>query len=215
MKNSVNVITFSGVDGAGKTTILREFTEILKSKYNRDIVELRHRPSILPILSSIKHGKKKAEEKTIEVLPRTGNNKSKLSSYIRFFYYLSDYIIGQWVIYFKYTKNNKLVIYDRYYFDFIVDSKRANIVINSRFSKFFYHFVFKSDMNIFLYAPPEVILKRKKELDEDTILSLNANYKSLFSDLNKGSNDQYVAIKNIEKDVTLEHIENIYTSKST
>ena len=38
------IITFSGVDGAGKTTILREFTELLEKKYRRNVVELRHRP---------------------------------------------------------------------------------------------------------------------------------------------------------------------------
>ncbi len=114
MINKVQLITFSGVDGAGKTTILREFTEVLRDKYHISTIELRHRPSILPILSAIKHGKKQAELKTQDILPRTGNNKSKLSSYIRFFYYLSDYVFGQWIIYYKYTKKDIVVVYDRY-----------------------------------------------------------------------------------------------------
>ena len=54
-------VTFSGVDGAGKSTVLENVKEILQRKYHRDIKVLRHRPSILPILSSVKHGKKKAE----------------------------------------------------------------------------------------------------------------------------------------------------------
>ncbi|MBQ0768226.1 MAG: hypothetical protein KBT58_02980, partial [Bizionia sp.] len=131
----MNIITFSGVDGAGKTTILREFTGILKNKYGKKVKEIRHRPSILPILSAIKYGEKKAEQKTMEVLPRTGSNKSKMSSYIRFFYYLIDYVFGQWVIYFKYTRKDIIIIYDRYYFDFINDARRTNINLDSKFIK--------------------------------------------------------------------------------
>ena len=63
-RNKNIIITFSGVDGAGKTTILRQFKELLEQKYGRSVIELRHRPSILPILSAVKHGKKKAEQKT-------------------------------------------------------------------------------------------------------------------------------------------------------
>ena len=213
--NSVKIITFSGVDGAGKTTILREFTDLLQSKYNQEVIELRHRPSVLPILSAIKHGKKEAEKKTMEVLPRTGSNKSKLSSYIRFFYYLTDYVFGQWIIYFKYTRKGKTIIYDRYYFDFINDARRTNINLDSGFVKFFYKFVFKSEMNIFLYASPEVILSRKQEMDAESIVELTEKYKDLFDEFGKKKRDQYVAIENIDKEVTMQAIENIYIGRTS
>ena len=101
MKNKINIITFTGVDGAGKTTILREITRKIEEDYLISVKELRHRPSVLPILSAIKYGKEKASNKTMEVLPRSGTNKSTISSLLRFFYYLLDYIFGQWIIYFK------------------------------------------------------------------------------------------------------------------
>ncbi len=211
MRNKrVQLITFSGVDGAGKTTILREFTELLQNKYNKEVIELRHRPSILPILSAIKHGKKEAEKKTMEVLPRTGNNKSKLSSCIRFFYYLTDYVFGQWVVYFKHTRKGKIVVYDRYYFDFINDARRTNINLDSAFVKFFYKFVFKPEMNIFLFASPEVILSRKQEMDKESIIRLTEKYKTLFDELGQKNKDQYVSIENINKEETMKTIENIY-----
>jgi thymidylate kinase len=215
LKNKrAQIITFSGVDGAGKTTILREVTELLENKYNQKIVEIRHRPSILPILSAIKHGKKEAEKKTMEVLPRTGGNKSKLSSYIRFFYYLTDYIFGQWVIYFRHTRKGQMIIYDRYYFDFINDARRTNINLDSGFVKFFYRFVFKPDMNIFLFASPEVILSRKQEMDEESIVNLTVKYKTLFDELGEKNKEQYVSIENIDKEVTMKIIEDIYSRKS-
>lgn len=206
----VEIITFSGVDGAGKTTILREFTELLQNEYGQEVIEIRHRPSILPILSAIKHGKKEAEKKTMEVLPRTGNNKSKLSSYFRFFYYLIDYVFGQWVIYFKHTRKGKLVIYDRYYFDFINDARRTNINLDSRFVKFFYKFIFKADMNIFLFASPEIILSRKKEMDADSIIRLTNKYKILFDELGKNNDEKYITIENIDKAVTMRTIKDHY-----
>jgi len=214
MNNKVKIITFSGVDGAGKTTILREFTQLLESKYNQNVVEIRHRPSILPILSAIKHGKKAAEKKTMEVLPRSGGNKSRLSSYLRFFYYLTDYLFGQWVLYFRYTRHGKIIIYDRYYFDFINDPQRTNINLDSSFMKFFYRFIFKPDINVFLYASPEVILSRKQEMDEKSIIELTKKYKNLFELLGKKDKDRYISIENLDKEKTISTIENIYCKRS-
>jgi thymidylate kinase len=213
MKNKINIITFTGVDGAGKTTILREITKKIQEDYLISVKELRHRPSVLPILSAIKYGKQKASEKTMEVLPRTGTNKSTISSLLRFFYYLLDYILGQWIIYFKYTRKNVLVIYDRYYFDFIVDSRRTNIDLNNKFVSFFYKFIFKPDLNIFLYAPTEVILKRKQEMDKDSIEQLTNDYLDLFLEFNAVYKPNYYSIENIEKDKTITLIKELIKKK--
>jgi len=165
---------------------------------------------MLPILSAIKYGKQKASEKSMEVLPRTGTNKSKISSYIRFSYYLIDYILGQWLIYFKYTRKNIIVIYDRYYFDFINDSRRSNIDLNKNFVKFFYHLILKPDLNIFLYASPKVILSRKKELDVETIKMLTNDYLSLFDEYSKNKKQIYKSIENINITETLNEVEKLF-----
>jgi len=208
MNKNIKIITFSGVDGAGKTTILTKVKELIENKYNKKVVVVRHRPSILPILSAIKHGKKEAEKKTMEVLPRTGGNKSKLSSLVRFSYYLTDYIFGQFVLYFKYTRKDTIIIYDRYYFDFINDSRRTNIDLNSKFVKFFYNFVFKPKLNIFLYASPEVILSRKQEMDEKSIVELTDKYKNLFAEFDNKYDQKYLTIENIDIEETMNIIEN-------
>lgn len=203
-------MTFSGVDGAGKTTILRAFSTKLTEEYGQQLVELRHRPSMLPILSALKHGKKEAESKTMEVLPRTGGNKSKFSSYLRFFYYLLDYVVGQWLVYFRYTRKGKIVVYDRYYFDFINDSRRTNIDLNSRFTRFFYKLIFKPELNFFLYAPADIILQRKQEMDRESIISLTEKYQSLFSDLDRKVNGRYFSIENIDLEETLALVDRYY-----
>ena len=50
------MISVSGVDGAGKSTVLVYLRELLEGKYRRKLILLRHRPCVLPILSSFKHG---------------------------------------------------------------------------------------------------------------------------------------------------------------
>lgn len=141
-------VTFSGVDGAGKSTVLEEVKDLLQHKYRQRIVVLRHRPSLLPILSSFVHGKKNAERKASNSLPRRGHNTNALSSLLRFFYYYTDYLIGQYYIFFRYTLRGYTVLYDRYYFDFIIDPKRSNIALPRRFTRWLYCFIMKPQVNV-------------------------------------------------------------------
>jgi len=202
------MLTFSGVDGAGKSTILGEMRELLQRKYRRKVVVLRHRPGLLPILSAWKYGKEAAEKKIVSSLPRKGNNQSRFSSLFRFAYYYADYLLGQFLVYTKYTLRGYVVLYDRYYFDFIVDSKRSNILLRPSFIRQLYRFVYKPQLNVFLYAAPEVILKRKQELTSGDITHLTEHYKTLFGRM--GAEQQYICIENTDKRATMEQIEHAY-----
>jgi thymidylate kinase len=202
------MMTFSGVDGAGKSTILGEVRDLLQQKYRRKVVVLRHRPCLLPILSAWRYGKDEAEKKCVASLPRKGNNRSRLSSLFRFGYYYSDYLLGQLLIYAKYMLKGYVVLYDRYYFDFIVDGKRSNILLRPSFIRKLYCFVYKPQMNVFLYAAPEVILKRKQELTAEDITQLTDHYKTLFGRL--GAGDRYICIENTDKQGTMDQIEQAY-----
>ena len=197
-----SAISFSGVDGAGKTTVLTLVKESLLTRGHK-VVELRSRPSLLPILSAFKYGKVRAEQVASDRLPRQGGNTSKIGSYLRFLYYLADYTLGQVYIYFKYTRRGYFIVYDRFYYDYIIDPKRANLVIHEAVARFFLRFIREPDLNIFLHAPPEIILKRKKELDFETISFLTEQYISLFTDLEGNSKSTYLCIENIELSDTL------------
>ncbi|MEZ5173676.1 MAG: hypothetical protein R2850_09280 [Bacteroidia bacterium] len=104
------LVTFSGVDGAGKSTIIENVKLELEKKHRRRVVVIRHRPSILPIISALKYGKKNAEQRSASTLPRQGENSGKLSSLLRFSYYLFDYVFGQWVIHFRYVRKGVIVL---------------------------------------------------------------------------------------------------------
>ena len=206
------VVSFSGVDGAGKSTIITHIKATLEQRFRRNVIVLRHRPSVLPILSSFIYGKKAAEKKAANTLPRQGQNSSTLSSLFRFTYYLFDFLFGQFVVWFKYTMRGDIILYDRYYFDFIEDAKRTNITLPRWFRKLFYRFIYKPSVNIFLHAKPELILKRKQELTHHDIVKLTASYQNLFRELDKKYSGKYVSIENDELDFTLNQIESLITA---
>jgi thymidylate kinase len=200
------IITFSGVDGAGKSTIIEKTKYELEKKLRKRVVVLRHRPSVLPILSAWTKGKAKAEQDAADTLPRQGGNKSFIGSLLRFAYYYADYFFGQFYVHLRYVSRGYVVLYDRYYFDFINDSKRSNIQLPKRLLNLGYALLFSPDLNFFLYAKPEVILERKKELDYATISSLTDSYLNLFGSLSKTKRGAYIPVENIALDETLQTI---------
>lgn len=202
------IISLSGVDGAGKTTVLGKMENLLKSKYRKDVVVMRHRPNIFPMLNAFKIGKEAAEKKASVDLPRQGKNKSFISSIFRFSYYYLDYLLGQLYVYFKYVLKGKIVLYDRYYFDFINDSRRSNIQLNKWIVKQLYFFIWKPRLNYLLYADPDLILRRKQELQKEDINALTISYKKLFHQYDKKySNSHYCLIENRDLEKTLKEME--------
>ncbi|MEZ4688112.1 MAG: hypothetical protein R3B47_19240 [Bacteroidia bacterium] len=104
----------------------------------------------------------------------------------------------------RYSWRGKIVLYDRYYFDFIVDLKRSNISMGAALPRALYALVQAPDLNIFLYADTEVIRKRKQELDAGTISRMTAGYLHLFGDLQKASRPwQYSPIRNHDMEATI------------
>jgi thymidylate kinase len=199
------VVSISGVDGAGKSTLINALKHQLQKRLRQEVVVLRHRPCVLPILSSFKHGKKKAEKLASVTMPRQGRNNSNLSSWLRFAYYYLDYLFGQIYVYLRYTLLGKVVIYDRYYFDFINDPERSNIRLKGNIVKKLYAFIRKPEINILLYASPEVILQRKQELSKEDIEILTDKYITCFQDLANGAKDTgYHPVRNDVFEDTLE-----------
>lgn len=201
-------ISVSGVDGAGKSTVIQMLKDRIEKKYRKKVIILRHRPSILPILSSLKYGRKEAETKAASQLPRLGKNMNLVSSIFRFAYYYLDYLVGQVYVSIKYFSRGHIIIYDRFYFDFINDSVRSNIRIPKFIPKLLFGLVLKPKLNVLLYASPDEILRRKKELSYDDIVELNKSYIGLFEKLSLSQpSTKYITINNIYLYETMSTIE--------
>jgi thymidylate kinase len=213
--NTGMTITFSGVDGAGKSTVIENVKTIFDKKLRKKVVVIRHRPSLLPILSAITKGKVAAEQAAASGLPRQGTNTNMVSSLLRFGYYYTDYVFGQFYVYFRYIMRGYVVLYDRYYFDFINDSRRSNIQLPNWFTKLGYVLLLKPNMNFFLYADATLIRSRKQELSAETITQLTQQYTALFNQLDAGNKTKkYVPIENINLQETLVTIMNLVTPKA-
>lgn len=198
------VISFSGVDGVGKSTVIEKVKEHLEKKWRKRVVVLRHRPSVLPIPSAWKLGQAEAERRSVPHPPRQAGYQSLHASVARFGYYYLDYLLGQVVVWLKYTSRGQVVLYDRYYFDLINEGERSNIQLPERLTRALYTFVSKPRLNFFLYADPDVILRRKQELSGATIVQLTQKYQALFGQLaGQYSQSQYVPIENHNLDTTL------------
>jgi thymidylate kinase len=202
------IISFSGVDGAGKSTIIENTKKQLEKKFRKRVVVLRHRPSFLPIISAWTKGKKRAEMDSINSLPRQGNNTGSMSSVLRFMYYYTDYVFGQFIINLVYKQRGFIVLYDRYYFDFIVDGKRSNIQLPQNILQRAYKLLLQPDFNFFLYADPNLILERKQELSKEVIIELTNSYLSLFMGLGSQHRNtaKYISIENVNVDSTVAQI---------
>ncbi|MDG1333253.1 MAG: hypothetical protein P8P74_13040 [Crocinitomicaceae bacterium] len=192
------ILTVSGVDGVGKSTVIELVKEQLQSKYRKEVVLMRHRPKVLPILSTFKYGSvEKAESRSTHQDPSKVSKKSTLASYLRFSYYYFDYVFGQFYVHLRYVWGGKIVLYDRYYFDLINHPQRTNLVVNRKFAKWLYGPILKPSMNIFLNASPDEIVKRKQELTTRQISKLSDKYLSLFRDLSRDySSSRYVVHRN-------------------
>ena len=175
------VVTFSGVDGAGKSTVIAAVVPMIDKRLRRPVKVLRHRPSLLPILSAYVHGKEGAEQRSIARLPRTGTNRSLLSSLFRFGYYYTDYLAGQLYVYGRYVLRGYAVVYDRYYYDFMLDARRSNLHLPEFITRWGLALLLKPEFNFFLYADAGTILSRKQELDRPTIERLTHDYRRLFA----------------------------------
>ena len=82
-------------------------------------------------------------------------------------------------------------------------------------ARFFLRFIREPDLNVFMYAPAEIIIERKKELDSATIRFLTERYMSLFSDLEVNSRTTYLCIENIDLSDTLYEIESYLDEVAT
>lgn len=171
-------------DGAGKTTFLEALISKLEFYYvddkNSDRYSVYHfRPRILPNLGAI--GKKIGIQKTDEDFtnPHRSKSANTISSLFRISYYWLDYMIGYSYLVRKDVQFDKVSIFDRYSYDFIVDPGRTKLNLPLWVRKLYVECIPHPKIVFYLDADPEVIYKRKQELTLDEIKRQVIEYKKV------------------------------------
>lgn len=166
-------ISFTGPDGVGKTTIINQIIEHINLVTSTTL--FHHRPSLFGNLSNVAHQvglKEKVDDDYTN--PHRGKRNNFISSFVRLVYYSLDYIFGFQVKVRKQLSYGGVVIFDRYYSDIIVDSRRSSIYLSHKFLYWFGKlFIPSLNYNILLTAHAETILARKRELNEEDIQMIN------------------------------------------
>lgn len=173
-------ISINGVDGSGKSTIILTLKQHLNEQgYNVKIK--RSRPLNWPILSSLKYGRQKAEIIASTQDHKTKTVTGKYKSFLKFLYYYTDYLLGGIYIHIILLKPKTVIIFDRYYFDYICDQSRFSLSLNINFVVYASKFIHIPDLNIYLRAPENKIFKHRVEQTSQQIRNASNLYQELFT----------------------------------
>lgn len=175
-------IAVEAPDGTGKTTFINGLVTELRKYYVSDEGRfcIHHfRPLFLPNLGAVGEKAGVMKQDTDFTKPHRAKPAGKLSSFIRMTYYWIDYFFGIPCLLRKEVKAEKYTIFDRYIFDFVVDPKRARINLPYWIRKLFAKMVIQPQIVFVLNTEPEVIYKRKQELELDEIKRQLEEFKKL------------------------------------
>ena len=147
-------IAVMGPDGAGKSAVISSIYKQFATAYNkvkgfhlRPKVLLRGRDSGAPVVDP--HGR-----------PPRG----LLASIAKVFFLIADYWLGYFFKIAPGMRRSQLMVFDRYIYDLLVDSKRVRYGGPAWLLRLAARVVPHPDLVILLDAPPEVLWSRKREV---------------------------------------------------
>lgn len=157
-------IVFLGTDGSGKSTIIETLKPVLNKAFHKAVYYEHLRPNKFPSIARLL-GKK--EEFNVPVTePHSKKPSGFLGSLFRWGYYLIDYTLGYALkIYPKKAIRSCVWIFDRYYYDYIIDPKRVRIKLPKVILKIGQIIIPEPDIILCLGTNAEIIHERKPELD--------------------------------------------------
>lgn len=159
-------IAIYGADGSGKSTLIN----LLEDELDNFCV-YHFKPEIFSKLLSrflnndriISNGR-----------PYKAESYGKILGITKIVYYVSEYVI--FGIYIRLVKRKKHIIFDRYYLDLCIDSRRARLVGLESIVMFLYKIVPKPDLEVVLVGEAQKINQRKPELTIEEIDLLQSSY---------------------------------------
>lgn len=182
---------FVGPDGSGKTTLNEKLINesYIKTRAKKERFQVfHHRPHLLPMISEIfKKSETLDDDNDYDHInnPHSGKSSNSVVSFIKLMYYSLDYTLGFVFKILPVNRQGRFIIFDRYYYDFIVDQKRSAIKLPKSIVKILYKlFIPKPKRVYFIKVDPITAYNRKKELSVEAIELINNEYEKLAKEFN-------------------------------
>lgn len=149
-------------DGGGKSTIIEALKTTCWGSFHGIQVEY-FRPNLLANAGHYKLVNSTEPTKT-NPNPHDVELDGLIKSLARYFFYNLDFLFGSIKIQLLKIKK-KLVIFDRYYYDYFVDLRRYKFSFPPYVPKLFRFMIPKPNLIFILTGTPEILYNRKKELE--------------------------------------------------
>ncbi|MEJ5352679.1 MAG: hypothetical protein WHS65_13935 [Melioribacteraceae bacterium] len=187
-------IVFIGPDGSGKSSLVEAFSDRIQVIF-RNVYIFHWRPMFLPEMIL-------GRNKFNNTNPHQFKEWTPIFSYIKFIYYLIDFILGYYIKILPAKIKSSAIIFDRYYYDFYFDLKRYRLKLPISLITFFNIIIPKPDLVFSIIADPAIIIRRKNELSLNILQKQNEIITKYFNN-NKNS---YIVHNDRTLDITLSEL---------
>jgi thymidylate kinase len=158
-------VTFMGLDGVGKSTLIRQVVSVVSPAFRRQRV-FHWRPNVL--------WRRKTAGDTSQ--PHRCPERSSWLSVAKVLAYVLDYWVGYWFVIRPFLARSGLVVFDRHFDDLLIDAKRYRYGGPLWAIQVLRCLIPKPDLILILDAPTEVILSRKQEVAVEEVQRQTALY---------------------------------------
>lgn len=169
------LICFLGPDGSGKSSII--------TRVQDDLAPLFRRTQTYHLRPHFGHRMK--DQGPVRA-PHAEPTRNIVASILKSIFYFADYTIGYWWSIWPRRVRSTLILFDRYFYDLIVDPRRLRYGGPKWAPAFLAKCIPAPDLVIYLDAPPEVLLSRKQEVSASELERQRREYSSLINKLRNG-----------------------------
>ena len=174
------LISFSGPDGSGKSSIMEFVLEFFKLSGITGQNSAHHfLPAGIPPLHRLFKVNKKLSMQDY-TKPYSEKSVGSVQSLVRFVYYALAFFIAKKKYIEVQKRRNEVVVFDRYYPDIIADPSRARLSINRKVISTIFKFCASiPQVALVFVASPEILVRRKGELSPKKATQLVEHYREI------------------------------------